>query len=372
VSHLVGQALAGDRRDRVAAADHDGRAVLRAVRQQTRHCVRAMRKGRDLEDAERPVPEHGLDVREHLDHQVLAGLAEVDDVPAGGDLLRLQGLVLGAACDLLGHDHVDREHDPDLVLLGPRQDATCVVDAVGLGKALADRLALREQEGVRHPSAEHEQVDLRQQVVNDLDLVADLGPAKDRGERSLGVLEQLREHRELALHQQPGICRQELGDADGTGMRPMGGPERVVHIQVGVRREGRGESRVVRLLLRVEPQVLEQDDLAGAHPLECVFGADAEGIACDRHVAAQQLGQPLADRAQAKAVGDLAVGSAQVAGEDDLRPGLHERDDGRDRGADPRVILHLAVGERDIEVDAHEDALAGDIRIADRELVHGG
>ena len=53
-----------------------------------------------------------------------------------------------------------------------------------------------------------------------------------------------------------------------------------------------------------------------------------------------------------------------------LAPGLDERRDRRDRGPDPRVVGDLAVRERDVEVDAHEDALAGDVRVADRELVH--
>ena len=36
-----------------------------------------------------------------------------------------------------------------------------------------------------------------------------------------------------------------------------------------------------------------------------------------------------------------------------------------------RVVGDLAVRERDVEVDADEDALARDVRVADRELVHG-
>ncbi len=87
------------------------------------------------------------------------------------------------AGDLLGHDDVDRQDDPDAVLLGRGQDAPGVLDPVGLGQALADGLALGEQERVGHAPAQDEQVDLLEQVVDDLDLVADLGPAEDRGER---------------------------------------------------------------------------------------------------------------------------------------------------------------------------------------------
>ena len=275
VGHPVGQALLGDGRDRIAAADDDRRAGVGPVGQHPRDRLRAVREGRDLEDAERTVPEDGLDVGEGLDDQVLAGLAEVDDVPRGRDLLGLERLVLGAAGDLLGHDDVDRQDDPDAVVGGDGQDPPGVVDAIGLGQALADGLALREQERVGHPAAEDQQVDLGQEVVDDLDLVGDLGAAEDGRERPLGCLEELRQHLDLALHQEPGIGRQELGDADGRRVGAMGRPERVVDVDVGVGGERGGEGRIVLLLLDMEAQVLEQEHLAGSEALDRVLRPDA-------------------------------------------------------------------------------------------------
>ena len=282
VGHPVGQALLGHRGDRIAAADHDGRAGVGALGEDPCDGLRAVGERRDLEDPERTVPEDGLDVGQRLDDRVLAGLAEVDDVPRGRDLLGRERLVLGAAGDLLGHDDVDREDDPDAVVGRDRQDPAGVLDAVGLGQALADRLALRQQERVGHPATEDQQVDLGQQMVDDPDLVRDLGAAEDGRERSLGRLEELRQHLDLALHQEPGVGRQELGDADRRGVRSMGGPERVVDEDVGVGRQGRGEGRVVGLLLGVEAQVLEHQDLARAEALDRVLRADPERVAGDR------------------------------------------------------------------------------------------
>ncbi len=51
-------------------------------------------------------------------------------------------------------------------------------------------------------------------------------------------------------------------------------------------------------------------------------------------------------------------------------PDCEQGVDGRDRSADARVVGDPAVGQRDVEIDANEDALAGDVRVADRELVH--
>ena len=104
----------------------------------------------------------------------------------------------------------------------------------------------------------------------------DLGAAEDRRERPLRVLEELREHLDLALHQQPGVGRQELGDADGRGVGAMGGPERVVDVDVArTTASACGELRVVRLLLGVEAQVLEEQHLARPEPLDGVLRPDA-------------------------------------------------------------------------------------------------
>ena len=57
--------------------------------------------------------------------------------------------------------------------------------------------------------------------------------------------------------------------------------------------------------------------LAGLQPAEGVLGAETERVAGAGHPDAQQLGQPLRDRPQARGLDDLAVGPAQVAHEDD-------------------------------------------------------
>ena len=107
--------------------------------------------------------------------------------------------------------------------------------------------------------------------------------------------------------------------------------ERVVDVDVRVRGERRREARVVRLLLGVEAQVLEEQHLTRPEALDRVLRAEAQRVPGDRHVAPQQLGQPLADRSQPEAVLDLAVGPAEMAGEDDRGARREEQVDRRDR-----------------------------------------
>ena len=208
-------------------------------------------------------------------------------------------------------------------------------------------------------------------MVDHLDLVRDLGATEDGRERALGRLEQLGQHLDLAFHEQARVGRQELGDPDRRGMRPMGRAECVVDVDIGVGSQRGGEPRIVLLFLRVEAQVLQEEHLAGTQPLDRVLCPDAQGIARHRDVSAKQLRQTLTDRPKAEAVLHLSVRTAQVAGEDDPSATLEQQVDGRERGPDPRVVGDLAVRKRDVEIDAHEDPLVRDLRVADGHLVHG-
>ena len=178
-------------------------------------------------------------------------------------------LVLGPAGDLLGDDHVDRQDDLDAVLLGGRQDPPGVLDPVRLGQALADRLALGEQERVGHAAAEDEHVDLGQEVVDDPILSETLAPpriaANGRSGDSSSFDRASRSRAPSAARRRPAGAS---AIADGGGMRAMGRAERVVDVDVGVRRQGRGERRVVLLLLGVEAEVLEEQHLARPQALD--------------------------------------------------------------------------------------------------------
>jgi len=148
-------------------------------------------------------------------------------------------------------------------------------------------------------------------------------------------------------------------------------PERVVDVDVGVRRERGRERRVVLLLLRMEAQVLQQQHLAVAEPPKRVLRPGAKRVAGHGNGLAKELAQPRAHGSEPEAVADLAVRTAEVAREDDARALRLKVADRRDRGADARVVGDLAVLERDVEVDAEEDALARGVQVADGQLVHG-
>ena len=158
----------------------------------------------------------------------------------------------------------DREHQLDAALFRDRDDLAGVLDAIRLGQALADRLALGEEEGVGHPAADDEDVDLAREVVEDLDLVGDLGAADDRGEGALRLFHERRQELDLPLHEEADVGGQDRRHAVGRRVGAVRGAEGVVDVDVGVGGERLGEVGVVLLFFRVEAEVLEQEALARA------------------------------------------------------------------------------------------------------------
>ena len=97
---------------------------------------------------------------------------------------------------------------------------------------------------------------------------------------------------QLVGHEQ---SRRGVGDVadhpDGRGVGAVRGPEGVVDVGVGRRREGRRERGVVGLLAGVEAQVLEQHDPAAAGLRQRRRHRLADGVGREDDGAAEQLGR---------------------------------------------------------------------------------
>ena len=120
-----------------------------------------------------------------------------------------------------------------------------------------------------------------------------------------GRRQRLAEVRDLVGHQQAGRrLRHEVRDALGRGVRAMRRAERVVHVDVGERRQLLRERRVVLLLLGVEADVLEQHDDRPPSPAPAAIGrfgaGSADAVVGEHDRAAEQLRQPRRDRLQAE------------------------------------------------------------------------
>ncbi len=92
----------------------------------------------------------------------------------------------------------------------------------------------------------------------------------------------------------------------------------------------------------------------------------------------EELSEAIDDGAEAHGGDWLAFGATEVGAKDDLGFVAEGVLDGGDGFADAGVVEDVRVdlggvgGEGDVEVDADEDALVGEVEVADGELGHKG
>ena len=142
---------------------------------------------------------------------------------------------------------------------------SAVAGEILLRQRLADADALRVQEGVGHAAADHQRIDLGDEVFQQVDLGRDLGAADDRDDGLGRRFQRLAERVELGLHGAAGIGGQLVAEAFGRGMRAVRGREGVVDPDVAELGQFRDEGRIVLLLALVEAGVLQAEDVAVLH-----------------------------------------------------------------------------------------------------------
>ena len=228
-------------------------------------------------------------------------------------------------------------------------------------------LAFRQKEREAHAAADDERLALVDERVDDLDLIGDLRAAEDGDEGTLRVLEHARERGHLALHEVARVRRKQRRDASCRGMRAMRRAERVVDVGVAELGELLAKRRVVLLLALVEAQVLEQKHIPLAKRRRLRLRVLAHRVACERDRLAEELRQTQGSWAQRELLLEaLARRTTEVAHEDDARSVADKLLDGRQCRLDARVVGHDAVGHGNVEIDAHEHALAARVEIVDR------
>lgn len=183
-----------------------------------------------LKDTSGAVPEDGLGLGDGLLVEGDTLLAAVETHPAVGDTLSVGGVAsLGVLVELVGGDVVDGQDDLDVLGLGLLDQlsnslgASLVKEGAANGDVLEGLL-----EGKGHATADDEGVDLVQQVVDELDLVRDLGTAEDGKEGALRRLESLGEVVELLFHEEASSLLGEV-DTDHGRVGTVGGAKGVVY-----------------------------------------------------------------------------------------------------------------------------------------------
>ena len=227
---------------------------------------------------------------------------------------------VSAENSLTAHD-VDRQDDLDARLLGARQVALARLQALGVEQALADLVALGREEGEDHPAADEEPVGRTHEVVDDRELVGDLRAAEDDGIRPLGVLREALEDVDLGGHEAAHGGREARRDVVDRRLLAVDDAEAVGDVRVGQPGEGVGELGALLVglggLARVEPEVLEQHDVAVGHGVDRRPGALPHGVGGEGDGAPEELAEPVDDRRERVLLLGGALGPAEVGAHDD-------------------------------------------------------
>ena len=230
-----------------------------------RHRERAFRELGHFEDAHRAVPDDGLRAREARGVRLRRLRADVEHhvaarhCPHGdGDGVRVGGEPVGGD-DIDGHMQRRRPGASRSAMMRSAT-LTCSSSTSELRTSTPRGL----EECVRHAAAEQRMSSFGRRLSIAANLGAHLGAADDRGERPRRVSDQSAEVADFLLHEETGHGGQVVRHALGRGVRAVGGAERVVDEHVRERGKLPREFRVVRLFLRMEAQVFEEQASSAA------------------------------------------------------------------------------------------------------------
>src|SRR5262249_38990065 len=136
-------------------------------------------------------------------------------------------------------------------------------------------------------AADHERIDLCNQVLENRELGRDLGSADKSGHRPFGLFKSRRERGQFGLHGKAGTSGQVARNRMRGGVRTMCTGKGIVEIDLPERRQLACELEVIIFLSLVEPHVLQNRDLARGHARETLARglSDAIRYEADRDVA---------------------------------------------------------------------------------------
>ena len=209
-------------------------------------------------------------------------------------------------------------------------------------------------------------------MIENADLGGNLGTADDGDEGALGLGEDAGQRVDLLLEQEAGDGRQVSGGAHDGTLGAVSGAEGIENEDVTIGSELLGDLGIVLLLTLIEADVLENEDLARLDGGNSLSSLLAVGVGDKGNVETRELSELLGDRLEGQLGLEAgALGTAEMAHEDDASVVLNEVVDGGQGSLDTGGVANDAILDRHVEVNADENALAVDIDVADGLLGKG-
>lgn len=369
MAELVLNTVLGGNSGSVATTDDDNLAVLDTGNGSVESGLGTSSELVKLKDTSGAVPQDGLGLINGLLEESDGLLTAVETHPAVGNTVGIGGVAsVSILVELVGSDVVNGQDELDVLGLGLLNQASN-----GLGTSLVEEGVTNGDvvegllEGESHTTADDEGVDLVQEVVNELDLVSDLGTTEDGEERTLRRLESLGKVVELLLHEETGSLLGQI-DTDHGGVSTVSSAESIV--DEDVTESGQALAELINLglvslglvaisilgaalFLNVETQVLEEDDGTVVSLVDDGLDLGADAVGGESNALAKQLLELRNDGLERVLGVHGTIGTSKVRHEDDrLGAVVESMLDGGD-GTDNALVVGdvLVLVEGNVEVD---------------------
>ena len=216
VRYLVGELVLVDSCNRVATTNEgECTILLSCLGNSLSNCGGTLSELVELEYAHRTIPDHSLALADYVREESNGLVGDVKTHPAFGGLIDLRGVGVGILVELVSVYTVNGEEYLYALSLSLVEDLLSQVEFVGLAERSTNLTAQSLDEGVGHATTNDQVVYTTQEVLDDVDLVANLGTTHDGGEGTLCVVEHFVHGLELLVDEETehlGILCEEVGD----------------------------------------------------------------------------------------------------------------------------------------------------------------
>ena len=295
--------------------------------------------------------------------------SDVQAHPVGGDRVGRDDLVVGVGGERGGGDDVDGQDDLDALGLGLVEVALARRRRWSASSRLLPTSwpwALRKVNTIPPPMSRRSAVCSRLSMTPSLS--DDLGAAEHDGIRALGVLGEALEHVDLGATQSADGVRQQAGDVVDRRLLAVHDAEAVGDEDVGERGERVGELGPLLVglggLARVEPEVLQQDDVTRRPAAATAAWADSPTVSVAKATSRPSSSPSrFATGASEYLSSGAPLGRPRWAQTTTRRARLGEGLDRRDGRLDAAVVGDRLPVQRDVEVGPDEYPLAAQVAV---------
>ena len=285
--------------------------------------------------------------------------------PAVRHLRGINCLCVGIGGESVGYDVVNGEKKLNALGGCFFEEALGKVKLVGFAERRSDGIALCCEERVCHTAADDDRVGLFDQVVDNADLVGNLGAAQDRDEGTCRLGESLAHNVKLLGNQVTGCGRKEIRKAGRGSVCAVSRSESIVDIEIRKRSKLSRKSGIVLRLFLVKTDILKHQDLAVLKSGSLRLGIVADHVGSKYNRLSDQFGQTVGGRLHGENSLRSVLRASEMGNENNFGVVLYEVGNCGKSASDTLVVCDCSclLVLRNVKIHADDNSFTGDLQI---------